>query len=370
MQLTPHHTYDPNAEETRLRKGMQFREVSELYDFEVDRIRLELALIPGERIGLQLPEGMRAIQFELVDYLQNALDVAIETIGDPCFGACDLNAGQFEHAGISKVIHLGNAEMPTRPPSRGSVVCFVPLRSRLTPEAVLPMARSELERYGARTVGLASSVQYRHNLEQIRAYLENAGFGVHIGEGSNRVIGQGHVLGCDVSACVEIRSHVDCFAMFETGEFHAPFISLATKADVFCFDLMSESVRLVQYSETLSDWLQARESNHARLAMDQRLSVGIVASSKSGQSRDAAVNKILKACVSRGHQAQVLVCDFVHFETVESLGVDLVVNTACPRILDHRIRLKVPMMSVTEALEFFVKGRLRTEVFVVDEIRK
>ena len=78
-------------------------------------------------------------------------------------------------------------------------------------------------------IGLVSTAQHAHKLDQIKKILENKNFKVFIGKGDSRIKLGGQILGCNFSSATSIAKDIDLFLFIGSGNFHPLGLMLSTK---------------------------------------------------------------------------------------------------------------------------------------------
>ena len=69
---------------------MDFKEISERYDLEIDRIVAEIKKEKPKTVLLQFPEGLKQYATEIVDILESKTKAEFFIWMGTCFGACDI----------------------------------------------------------------------------------------------------------------------------------------------------------------------------------------------------------------------------------------------------------------------------------------
>src|SRR4030067_2424167 len=80
------------------------------FDFEEERIKQEITKQGAKRVLLQLPEGLKPEAPRLAAIVEKAGALPIIS-ADPCYGACDVAAGEAERLGVDLIIHFGHTQM-------------------------------------------------------------------------------------------------------------------------------------------------------------------------------------------------------------------------------------------------------------------
>ena len=65
-----------------------------------------------ERIGIQVPEGLKTKSHEIVTLITKLTGAKVVLWGEPTYGACDLADRPLEEIGADALIHMGHLPMP------------------------------------------------------------------------------------------------------------------------------------------------------------------------------------------------------------------------------------------------------------------
>ena len=143
----------------------------ELFDLDPDLDRaLELIKESGARIvGLQVPEGLKRIASDLAREIEEKTDAEVIVSGDPCYGACDVDLDLCRAADL--VIHVGHSEMLEGDPLSNKVV-YLEARMRADVKETVEKAA---DLFSARRVGVLTTVQHVHRMDDIVEVLEKKG---------------------------------------------------------------------------------------------------------------------------------------------------------------------------------------------------
>ena len=298
-----------------------------------DFIRARMA----HRVALQFPEGLKSQAMEASDEIERITGCVCIILGDPCYGACDLNTSYRLFSDV--LVHFGHSEIPSM--GVDGNVLYVEVRLDYDISALLQTA---LDRLGPR-VGLVTTVQHVHQLSTLKEWLEGRGRTAVIGRGDRRVKNAGQVLGCNVTAASSIKDEVDQFLYLGSGDFHPLAVSLATGKPVIVMDPLMQEIRDV---EQLKDRILRQRHGAIALASEAR-SFGIIVSSKPGQQRKALADKLKAMLLSKRRKAFLIVMDNVTPDQLVAFQLDAFVSTACPRLaIDDYLRYRKPMLTPIE----------------------
>jgi len=319
----------------------------ELYGYDLDleallpRIQAEH---PGlEAIGLQFPDGLRDHATEIGEIVEKALGAVAVSSADPCYGACDLCDDEFAKLGLKVMIHFGHSEMPSVPTDHGVQVYFVPARSTHPVAGVVAEATSWFPE-GARRIGIGTTAQHAHKVDEAATVLRERGFEPVVGMGDARTALPAQLLGCNVLAAT--RLDVDAFLYLGSGDFHPLALALETHRPIVAADPYAGTVHTLDAAKHRI--LKQRYAAIAR-AKDAR-TFGIVVSTKGGQIRFHMAKRIRDKLESHGltghiiQNKQISPQDLLYFR-----HLDAFVGTACPRVpIDDQGRYDKPFLTPQE----------------------
>ncbi|MFQ5975054.1 MAG: diphthamide biosynthesis enzyme Dph2 [Candidatus Hydrothermarchaeales archaeon] len=328
-----------------------------MYDFEIPHI-LDIIKKEGyNRIGLQLPEGLKDHATKIVDKLNEAVKCDIVISGNPCYGACDIADVEMKALVVEALFHFGHSRIfdKTELP-----VYYIETRMDLDP---IPLLSKHLEKLPKR-IGLIATMQHIHTLDKVKRFLEDKGFEIHIGKGKGRVKYDGQVLGCNFRTAKEIADKVDCFIYIGSGDFHPLGIALATGKKTIAFDLLLKERR---DTDEVRDKILRQRFVQIEKAMDAE-SYGIIIGEKRGQMRVNLALKIKEKLEGYGKKVYLLYLNEISPEALLPFrNLDAFVNTACPRVtIDDAGRYKAALLTPIE-LEV-VLGERDSKDYKLDEI--
>ena len=328
---------------------------SEAFDFRINDIIDIITKRGAKVVGLQFPEGFKRRSLGISTKIEEATGASIIISGNPCFGACDIDAALLDN--VDLMFHFGHAELDDTKFSEK--VYFIETRSNADISAVTKKALLELHK---QRIGLITTVQHVHKLDEVREILEHGGKTCVIGVGDSKIAYPGQVLGCNFSAArVEDPDGCEELLFIGSGNFHPLGVSLATKKRVVVADPFMNEVREV-------DQVKILRQRSAVIAKTLDASTfGILVSTKNGQNRMELAVSLKELAKEHGRDAYVLSMDMITPEQLLQFKVDAFVNTACPRLaVDEVGRFNAPMLTPQEFA--IVLGENIWEELVFDEI--
>ncbi len=345
--------------------------IFEAYDLDLEDVAARLRARPDTRLAaLQFPDGLRDYATD-VEKVLHARVPGVEFVisADPCYGACDL-ALNLQRLGVDVLVHFGHTEMPSIVRLFNWDVIYVAARHRAPVGDVVVSAAARLRDLVKVTgravrVGLVTTAQHAHKLDEAARALDAAGFEPFAGFGDNRLAGVGQLLGCNFTAGTSIDAHVDGFVYVGSGDFHPIAMQFGTRKPVVLADPYSGEVR--EIGDVMDRFLRQRFASIAR-ARDAR-AFGVLVGTKVGQERLKLAIGLKKLIEQSGREAHLIALDFFSWDNLQYFRhLGALVNTSCPRITtDDYSRYPMPMLTPQE-LEV-VLGRRSWEEYAFDEFK-
>ncbi len=300
------------------------------------------------KILLQFPEGLKQKALEHAVMLEKEGN-EIFISASPTFGACDLAIDEAKNIGAEKLIHFGHAEFH----KVDFNVEYIDYRYD-APLDKLPESLRFLDKF--KTIGLMTTIQHIHQLDDVKKFYEDNGKKVIIGKPYGFAKKTGQILGCDIGSAASIDREVEALVYFGGGLFHPLGALLHTKKPFLLVEPFNNTVEFLdRYRE-----IYARKSRGRVIASLDVKKVGILVSTKNGQ-HNMSLAKVLKSKLEKeGISTGILVANTFDFESINNMmEFDAFVNTACPRIaVDDTDRTIKPLLGANEIMEVI---KLRNE---------
>ncbi|MEA2003571.1 MAG: diphthamide biosynthesis enzyme Dph2 [archaeon] len=287
---------------------------------DTGKIKEAIKAYKAKKVAIQIPEGLKVRALEISDSVE-ALGVKAVLVADPCFGACDIPDYLMKELGCDMIIHFAHSQYVRK---TEIPVIYIEYRSDKDPTGILEKNMSKLSGFGK--VGLVTTVQYIDYLGRMKTALEKNGIKAYVGMPKIATY-PGQVLGCDQSAAKDVESDVDAFLYVGSGLFHPLGIARATDKPVFCLDVEKKGIYSVEDEKRKYDIRLAMKQHK----FDEAKTVGLLATTKKGQmNRDvfAIKDKIEKT----GKKVYIISMDYISPDMLLGMKLDVLVNTACPRI--------------------------------------
>ena len=311
------------------------------FDLEEKRLKKEISKGTAKIVLVQLPEGLKAEGPRLATLIEDAGALAIVS-ADPCYGACDLALPDAESLCADLIVHYGHSSQTKQ--ERVPTI-YMEARAKISVKAAVKKAIPLLEPWS--NIGLVTTVQHVHKLDEAKILLLEAGKTVAIGD-AGLVEHPGQVIGCNFSNAQSVSEEVEAFLFIGGGRFHAIGVALATAkptiiADPYekrAYSIHDEVPRILKQR-----WASISEAKQAE-------NFGILIGLKTGQKRIREAVKIKEKLQKGGRKATLLALREITSNTIMQFpSIDAFVNTACPRLsLDDTPNFLKPILSLSEAL--------------------
>lgn len=325
------------------------------YQFNIHQILDKIREKDARIVGLQFPEGLKVHATDLASEIEDKTGAMVLISGDPCYGACDLSDNVMEGM-VDLLVHFGHTPLPI---DYKVPTLFVEAHYQLDSMGILEDALEFLE--GKEKIGLVTTTQHLHLLEDAAHFLEENGKEVLMKDGSGTLKGQ--VLGCNFSSVQDLP--VDAYLYLGSGNFHPLGIKLSTQKPVVIADPYLNQVRDID--EFTDRILRIRFARITRAKEAKKF--GILISSKEGQCRWELAKDLKKMIYNGGKEAYLIFLNEINPPSLlPYMDLDAFIVTACPRIaIDDSKMYKKPLLTPQE-LEI-VLGTRDWEDYQMDEIK-
>ena len=310
---------------------------------ELERVVSEIRERKASKVLLQLPDGMRPFALQLVEGIEESTGVNVFLSADSCYGACDIALNQAKQLGVDLIVHYGHTPMVKHPEMPVIYVhASIDVDVDKLIEAVLPMLRE------FKAIGLTTTVQHAHQVEEVKEKLIKQGVSVIVGRGIGKTPLDAQILGCSYMTAINIMDQVEAFLYIGGGKFHPSGIVMSTGKPVIIANPYNGEVSNIKEEDLMG--IAKRRMAAVTMARNSNR-FGILVSSKPGQSNlDKAID-IQKMLKEQGKKAVLIYVDEIRAEHINNYSEpEILVNTACPRISIDGIKgIDRPMLTINEA---------------------
>jgi 2-(3-amino-3-carboxypropyl)histidine synthase len=311
------------------------------FDLEEKRLIKEIRRTKTKRVLIQLPEGLKSHGYQLASIVEKAGALAIVS-ANPCYGACDLAVDEAESLGADLIVHYGHSEIATEEEVK---TLYIEAKAKSSLKNLVKKALPLLKQWNR--IGLVTTVQHVHALNEAREELLKAGKIVEIGD-TGHVKYAGQVTGCNQSNAKAVAEKVDAFLFIGGGRFHPIGIALATAKPTIVVDAYEKTAFTVKDAvEKIQKqrWAQICQAKKAE-------KFGILVGLKSGQKKLETAIRVKQKLEQSGKHAILLALREITPEALLQFpDIEAFVNTACPRVsLDDAPRFSKPVIMFNETL--------------------
>ena len=325
-----------------------------MYDMDLDKVIRKINAKDARTVGLQFPEGLKMQAVKIAKQIENETEATVIISGDPCFGACDVSDYKMKGS-VELIVHYGHKPLPLK---YEVPTIFIEAFSKIDIKKDLEKSLEYLKDYSR--IGLVTTTQHLHLLNETKDFLEDNGKEVILG--SSPSTRKGQVLGCNFSSIKNLD--VDVILFIGSGNFHPLGIKLFSNTPVFALDPYNSEIRSMdEYSDRI---LRIRFARITKAKSAKKW--GILVSTKEGQYRMALAKEIKKILEDAEMEAYIILVDNVSPDVLlPYLELEAFVVSACPRIaIDDSQMYKKPLITPQE-LEIVLNKR-EWENYQLDEI--
>lgn len=316
--------------------------MTRLYDLELDRVISKVSELNASRVLLQLPDGMRPFAVQMVSAINKATGASVFLSGDSCYGACDIAIDQARALDVDLIVHYGHTQYVG---DLDVPVLYIHASIDVDVDRLVEASLPELKGY--KKIGLATTVQHIHQIDEIKEKLVEKGIDGLIGGGTGVTPLDGQILGCSYGTVIAIKSEVDAYLYVGGGKFHPTGIAMNTDKPVIVANPYNGEVSRVSED----DLMDIAKRRMAAITVSKEATVfGILVSSKPGQNRLKEAEEIADKLTEAGKIPVIIYMDEIRPEHVNNYTEpEVLVNTACPRIaIDGISGIDRPMLTVKE----------------------
>jgi 2-(3-amino-3-carboxypropyl)histidine synthase len=311
------------------------------HNLEEKRLKEEIKKHHAKRVLLQLPEGLKPEAPRLASIAEEAGAVAIVS-ADPCYGACDLALREGESLDVDLLVHYGHTAMTKE---EHIPTIYIEARAKADIREAVEKAIQHLKEW--KRIGLVTTVQHIHKLNEAKDQLLRAGKAVRVGD-AGRVKYAGQVIGCDFSNAQSVSRDVEAFLFVGGGRFHAIGVALATgKPTIIADPYEKRAFPIHGEAKTVlkQRWASICEAKEAE-------SLAILIGLKSGQKRLREAVELKEKLEMIGKRAALVAIREITPEVLMQFpDIEAFINTACPRVsLDNAKNFQKPVITLSEAL--------------------
>src|SRR3989338_7854432 len=173
------------------------------FDFQLEYVAQEIEKRKAKKILLQFAEGIKVDATEVVAQLEEKTKATYIVSGDSAWGGCDLALNDFKEFGCDLLVHFGHAQFI----KVDIPVLYVYVKDLQDLKPFLKKSVKDLKKFD--NIGLVTSIQHIHVLNDVKKFYEDAGKKVVIPKAVGFSYMPGHVVGCEYRGLKDIEKDVD-----------------------------------------------------------------------------------------------------------------------------------------------------------------
>ena len=313
-----------------------------MYDLELERVVSEITEREAKKVLLQLPDGMRPFAYQMMEAIEKAAGATVFLSGDSCYGACDIALTQAKQLGVDLIVHYGHTPMVKHPEIP---VIYVHASIDVEVDKMVEDILTSLSDY--KVIGLTTTVQHTHQVEEIKEKLGKKGVNVLVGKGTGKTPLDAQILGCSYMTAIQIMGKVDAYLYIGGGRFHPTGIVMSTGKPVIVANPYNGQISSI----TEDDLMEVAKRRVAAVTVAKNAKkFGILVSSKPGQNNFEKAVMLQKGLKELDKEAIIIYMDEIKADHVNNYSEpEILVNTACPRIaIDGIDGIDRPMLTINE----------------------
>jgi 2-(3-amino-3-carboxypropyl)histidine synthase len=306
---------------------------------------------------------MRPFAYQMVKAITLSTGSQVFLSGDSCYGSCDIALTQAKELEVDLLVHYGHSDMLN---DYDVPVLFVHAEIDIDIVSIIDAAESEIKKW--ERIGIVTTVQHIHQVNDIKLELENRGLIPVVSTKGGKTPFPGQILGCYYIGAEDIAEQVDGFLYIGGGKFHPIGLIMSTGKPMVIADPFSAKISTLSEQDLM---LIAKKRMASIEATKQVKNLGILVSSKQGQKDLEAALKLEKKFRKKDVTAIIIYLNDVRAEHLNNfVEPGAFVNTACPRLsIDGVEGINRPILTVNEALivlgekkweDLWSKGYFRT----------
>jgi len=318
------------------------------FDFEIPRVIGEIKKRKAKRVLVQLPLGIKTGFMSNLKKIEKATGADVIISGGNCWGGCDVPLDEAKMIGANLIIHFGHAPFT----KIDFPIVYVYLKDKSSLTGLVKESLKEIKSW--KNIGLISSIQHVHKLEEIKKFYEKNGKRVEIPRAVGHAFLSGHVVGCEYGGLKALKEGIECIIVLG-NQFHAlgAALALVGKPTILIDSYNNKVVNMDKKRDLL-----IRQRNIAISKVKEAKKIGVIVGTKIGQ-KFGAYNNIKKELEKQGKEVMVITMDEMTPDKIMNFyDIEGFIELACPRIAtDDYGKYEKPILTFREGL--VVLGKLR-----------
>lgn len=295
------------------------------------------------KVAIQAPDGLLNYAIELSKKIRKDYNVDTLVILDPMWGSCDLANFDATRLGVDLIFNLGHSLAVEK---LGKYTYFIDVEYDVNFESALKKAIVVVREKGFKNIGVVTISNYRSQLDKAIEFLNKNGFNAIKGNAEGALF-DGQVFGCNFYSVRNISSYADCYFFLGQSKFHAIGVYLSTRKPTYMIDphfndVIDVSEESIEFEKrAILSIIKARDGKK----------FGIITSLKEGQYFRKQADEIRAELESLGKEVYMFTLREITPERLRAVrGIDVFIETACPRVAMDNYNFDRPLLSYQQAL--------------------
>jgi 2-(3-amino-3-carboxypropyl)histidine synthase len=309
-------------------------------DLQLNELKKVLQKDKSKRYLLELPEGLKHKAFEIINFMTDLKKEFVLSI-DTTFGACDIYETDLKKSNSQTIIHFGHNKYVLQKIKEN--IIYWPCFYKFDENDLKKYIKDIETKFKNKKITLVGPIQYKYLIKDIINELKKNKIVNYIDNIKQGRLEQNQILGCDCSILNKIVDKIDAIIYLGDGNFH--FEALKNlKAYKYNFNKIFEEIEY-KYDSKI---------NYEVLFLSAK-KIGIYVSSKLGQNKIILAKEISKKLNKIEKENIIIYGNEINNEKLLGLNLNLIINTACPRITDDYKNYSIAIIDYKNFLEIYTK---------------
>jgi len=307
-------------------------------DLQLNELKKVLQKQKAKRFLLELPEGLKHRAFEIINYMKDLKKDFVLSI-DTTFGACDIYETELQKTNCQAIIHFGHTKFVLQKLKQN--IIYWPCYYTFDNSDIIKITKDIEKHFAKKKITLVGPIQYKFVIKELIKELNKNKKLQYVENNKQGRLEVNQILGCDCSSLDKIANKLNAIIYFGDGNFH---FNALQDLKAYKYNLNGNFEEIAQHKKPKYDalFLEAK-------------TIGIYVSSKLGQNKIKIAEDVAQKLKSIKKNSIILYGNEINNDKLIGLGLNMIINTACPRITDDYRNYSLPVIDYKEFLELHKK---------------
>jgi len=307
-------------------------------DLQLNKLKKVISKSKAQTFLLELPEGLKHKNEEIINKLENTKKKFVLLI-DTTFGACDIYETDLKKSGCDAIIHFGHTKFILD--KIKTKIIYWPCYYSFDKIDIEKTTKDIEKKFLNKKITIVGSIQYNKFILSLIKELKKHKKVKFISGMKTQRLNPCQILGCDSSSILAIKKKVDAIVYIGDGEFHFNALKnvLAYK---YNFNGTFQLINTTKKTKIDALFISSKR-------------IGIYVSSKLGQNKIKIAQRLEQKIKKIRKKVIIIYGNELNNNKLIGLGIDLLINTACPRITDDYKNYDMPVINPEEFEELYKK---------------